>query len=73
MKPKGNCGLNRYLRKFDDYMEMFIIGLMLETPFLYLKEVCAKVNYFPPSTFTPIGSNIMSHIFLNTDSEDMEG
>ena len=25
-------------------MEMFIIGLILETPFLYLKEVCAKGN-----------------------------
>ena len=24
-------------------MEMFIIGLILETPFLYLKEICAKV------------------------------
>ena len=33
MEPKGNCGLKIYLRKFDDYMEMFSIGLILETPF----------------------------------------
>ena len=33
VEPKGNCGLKIYLRKFDDYMEMFIIGLILETPF----------------------------------------
>ena len=30
VEPKGNCGLKIYLRKFDDYMEMFIRPSKLE-------------------------------------------
>ena len=29
----------RQLRKLDDYMELFIVGLVLESPGLYLREV----------------------------------
>ena len=34
----------RELRKLDDYMELFIIGLVLESPGLYLREICDKVK-----------------------------
>ena len=42
--PKGKRGPKPYLKKLDNYMEMFIIGLILETPSLYLKELCKKVE-----------------------------
>ena len=29
----------RQLRKLDDYMELFIVGLVLDSPGLYLREV----------------------------------
>ena len=34
----------RELRKLDDYMELFIIGLVLESSGLYLREICDKVE-----------------------------
>ena len=46
VEPKGNSGPRRDIRKLDDYMEMFIIGLVMETPELYLKEVCIKIKEY---------------------------
>ena len=34
----------RELRKLDDYMELFVIGLVLESSGLYLQEICNKVK-----------------------------
>lgn len=44
VEPKGNKAPKAYLRKLDDHMEMFIVGLILDTPSLYLKELCSKVT-----------------------------
>ena len=45
--PKGKKGLpRRYLRKMSEYEEMFIVGLVLESPALYLKELCSQVQQF---------------------------
>ena len=44
MESKGNKGPKIYLKKLDDHIEMFIIGLILETPSLYLKELCSQVK-----------------------------
>lgn len=46
VEPKGNKGPKRYLRKLKEYEEMFVIGLVLETSSLYLKEICAQVEVF---------------------------
>ena len=46
VEPKRNCGSRIYLRKLDDYMIMFAIGLILEAPHLYLKELCAKLKEY---------------------------
>ena len=32
------------VNKLAEYMEMFVIGLILEEQYFYLKEVCAKVT-----------------------------
>jgi transposase len=46
VEPKGNKGPRRFLRKLNAYEEMFIVGLVLETPSLYLKELCTKIEEF---------------------------
>ena len=38
VEAKGNKGPKTYLKKLDDNMVMFIIGLILETPLLYIFE-----------------------------------
>lgn len=42
--PKGNKGPRLHLRKMDDHVEMFIIGLILDAPSMYLKELCTKIE-----------------------------
>ena len=44
VESKGNKGPKIYLKKLDDHIEMFIIGLILETPSLYLKKLCSQVK-----------------------------
>ena len=44
VEPKLTCGSRRELRKLDDHMELFILGLILDDPSLYLSEVCDKVE-----------------------------
>lgn len=42
VEPKLS-GPRRELRKLDDHMELFILGLILDDPSLYLSEICDKV------------------------------
>ena len=44
VQSKSQNTPRRELRKLDDYMEMFLIGLILETPSLYLGELCKQVE-----------------------------
>ena len=43
VSPKQVSGPRMYLRKLDDYMELFIIGVVLEKPSVYLHELCDLV------------------------------
>ena len=40
VQPKNLSESRRRLRKLDDSMEMFILGVVLETPSIYLTELC---------------------------------
>ena len=44
VEPKLTNDSRRELRKLDDHMELFILGLILKKPSLYLSEVCDKVE-----------------------------
>ena len=44
VEPKGNKGPRMLQRKLDDNHCIFLIGLVLEAPFLYLSELCKKVR-----------------------------
>ena len=44
VEPKGNKGPRTCRRKLDDQEELFIVGLILEEPSMYLKELCEKVS-----------------------------
>ena len=44
VQPKGNNEPKLHQRKLDDYLSMFIVGLILESPSLYLKELCTRVK-----------------------------
>ena len=46
IEPVGRHEARMYMRKMDEYMEMFVIGLILEEPYLYLKELCVKVKEY---------------------------
>ena len=41
---KKKTGPRRHTRKLNDSLELFIIGVILETPSLYLHELCIKVE-----------------------------
>ena len=44
VQPKITSDSRRELRKLDDNMELFILGLILENPSMYLSEICARVE-----------------------------
>ena len=44
VEPKVKRGPRRHMRKLDVSLELFIIGLILEAPSMYLHELCMKVK-----------------------------
>lgn len=44
VSPKSRNGPRKYLRRLDDFLELFIIGLVIDNPSLYLSELCRMVE-----------------------------
>ena len=41
---KGHQKRRQDLRRLDESSELFVVGLILDSPSLYLREVCQKVH-----------------------------